>query len=304
GLHGKGTRVFAVEGAQDKKHLVIKDCWDPSKTVSDHVIHRKLQDPARDSLLVLSPNGEWVFTGEEDPGDCSDIECARRLDGMYCYVGSRCWDDTKFLSGITIMKDHMYPSLGLFSDFPVPQSIASICASMISSQVLATVLGEFQGKVKLEERYRSRTSFTTCGVNILWLRTAREMFHGIIGAVVGHRNTYKCRKVLHRDVSDGNTIFLVETISAESAVPPRPDGAAKEWTPMRSGVASDWGSATDCLEPGGEVSLPRTGTLPFESNASMLNTKVKFYHDLESYFWLAYLITCNCAGPFNMRCDW
>lgn len=36
----------------------------------------------------------------------------------------------------------------------------------------------------------------------------------------------------------------------------------------------------------------------------MLNTKVEFYHDLESYFWLAYLITCNCAGPFNMRRDW
>jgi hypothetical protein len=36
----------------------------------------------------------------------------------------------------------------------------------------------------------------------------------------------------------------------------------------------------------------------------MLNAKVEFYHDLESYFWLAYLITCNCAGPFNMRRDW
>ncbi|KAG1774950.1 hypothetical protein EV702DRAFT_938686, partial [Suillus placidus] len=143
----------------------------------------------------------------------------------------------------------------------------------------------------------------TCGVNISWFRTAREMFHGIIGAVVSHHNTYRRRKVLHHDVSDGNTIFLVERISAEAAVPPHLGGAEKEWTPMRNGVASDWGSATDYLEPGG-ASLPRTGTLPFESNASMLNTKVEFYHNLESYFWLAYLITCNCAGPFNMRRDW
>jgi hypothetical protein len=36
----------------------------------------------------------------------------------------------------------------------------------------------------------------------------------------------------------------------------------------------------------------------------MLNSELEFYHDLESYFWLAYLITCNCAGPFNMRRDW
>lgn len=36
----------------------------------------------------------------------------------------------------------------------------------------------------------------------------------------------------------------------------------------------------------------------------MLNTKVEFYHNLESYFWLAYLITCNCVGTFNMCHDW
>jgi hypothetical protein len=31
---------------------------------------------------------------------------------------------------------------------------------------------------------------------------------------------------------------------------------------------------------------------------------VEYHHDLQSYFWLTYLITCNCAGPFNMRRDW
>ncbi|KAG2090496.1 uncharacterized protein F5147DRAFT_586688, partial [Suillus discolor] len=31
---------------------------------------------------------------------------------------------------------------------------------------------------------------------------------------------------------------------------------------------------------------------------------IQFHHDLQSYFWLAYLITCNCAGPFNMCHDW
>ncbi|KAG1718665.1 hypothetical protein EDD22DRAFT_754416, partial [Suillus occidentalis] len=142
-----------------------------------------------------------------------------------------------------------------------------------------------------------RTSFTTCGVDILWFGTAREMFHSIIGAVTGHRNTYKRRDVLHCDVSDGNTMFLVEAISAESAVPPRPEGAEKEWTPMRNGMASDWGSAIDHLELG--ASPPRT-----VSHFLKGDTELEFYHDLESYFWLAYLITCNCAGPFNMRRDW
>lgn len=46
------------------------------------------------------------------------------------------------------------------------------------------------------------------------------------------------------------------------------------------------------------------GTLPFESNESLRGEPVEYYHDLQSYFWLAYLITCNCTGPFNMRRDW
>ena len=45
------------------------------------------------------------------------------------------------------------------------------------------------------------------------------------------------------------------------------------------------------------------GTLPFESNQSLMGEPVE-YHDLQSYFWLIYLITCNCAGPFNMCRDW
>ena len=31
---------------------------------------------------------------------------------------------------------------------------------------------------------------------------------------------------------------------------------------------------------------------------------VEYHHDLQSYFWLIYLITCNYAGPFNMHRDW
>ena len=46
------------------------------------------------------------------------------------------------------------------------------------------------------------------------------------------------------------------------------------------------------------------GTLPFESNQSLMGEPVEYHHDLQSYFWLIYLITCNCAGPFNMRRDW
>ncbi|KAG1718664.1 hypothetical protein EDD22DRAFT_963719 [Suillus occidentalis] len=153
GLHGKGMRVFAVESALDQKPLVIKDCWDPTATVSDHVIHTKLQDPSRDSLVVRSLNDEWVFIGKEDPSNRLDRECAQRLDGVYCHVGSRCWDNIKSLPGITIMQDHMRPSIGLFSKSLVPQLVTSICAAMMTLQDLANVLNDSQEKSRLEERH-------------------------------------------------------------------------------------------------------------------------------------------------------
>ena len=46
------------------------------------------------------------------------------------------------------------------------------------------------------------------------------------------------------------------------------------------------------------------GTLPFESNQSLMGEPVEYHHNLRSYFWLIYLITCNCASPFNMCRDW
>ena len=46
------------------------------------------------------------------------------------------------------------------------------------------------------------------------------------------------------------------------------------------------------------------GTLPFISNAVLQGCAHEAFSDLESFFWLAYLITCNCDGPFNKRRDW
>ncbi|KAJ8580076.1 hypothetical protein M405DRAFT_716199, partial [Rhizopogon salebrosus TDB-379] len=156
----------------------------------------------------------------------------------------------------------------------------------------------------LDDRHRHRTLFKTCGVDILWFGTAHELFYGLASAVVGHQNAYEKHEILHGDVSDGNTLMLVDHISAESAVPSPPDNPPMGWTPLRHGMTSDWGSAADCQEEEDKERLRRTGTLPFKLNQSLKGEPVEYHHDLQSYFWLAYLITCNCTGPFNMRQDW
>ena len=58
GLYGKGTCVFAVKQmyTMTPRHVVIKDCWDPSETISDELMHKKLEDPSHDrSMMVGGP---------------------------------------------------------------------------------------------------------------------------------------------------------------------------------------------------------------------------------------------------------
>jgi len=65
--------------------------------------------------------------------------------------------------------------------------------------------------------------------------------------LLGHRNAYEFRRILHGDVSDGNTLFLIREISAECAIPSPPEDAPPGWTALRHGMMADWGSAADCL---------------------------------------------------------
>ncbi|KAG2045331.1 hypothetical protein BDR03DRAFT_1004486 [Suillus americanus] len=157
GLYGKGTRVFAVKHRLDQTHLVIKDCWDPSETMSDHMIHKKLQDPARDPRVRLTPNKDWSLLKipeEEDRGDRLDRECAEKLDGVYCHVRDLYWDKINSLPGITIMKDHMRPSFGLLSKSPLSRmSVTSIGAAMIPAEDLAKIFRASSKDRQLEERH-------------------------------------------------------------------------------------------------------------------------------------------------------
>ena len=166
------------------------------------------------------------------------------------------------------MERFMQPLESLLDSKP-PQSVRSISATM------AKDLWDTPNDLRLEDRHRRRTLFKTCGVDILWFGTAREMFHAVAGAVVGqrylvffnspflrfllsHQNAYEKRLILHGDISDGNTMMLVDNISEDTAVPPRPDNAAPVWTPLRHGMTSDWGSAADCREKKDNERLPRT----------------------------------------------
>jgi hypothetical protein len=119
----------------------------------------------------------------EDPGfadadDHSEQDFAAQYDN-YCSCTDP-WADGRFLRGITIMEKSMQPRNILCKD-PMsapPESIKSISAAM-------GYLWDASNGPILDDRHRHRTLFKTCGVDILWFGTAREMFHAVVGAVVG-----------------------------------------------------------------------------------------------------------------------
>jgi len=76
--------------------------------------------------------------------------------------------------------------------------------------------------------------------------------------LLGHQNAYEKCNILHGDISNSNTLMLVDHISAESAVPAPPRNAPKGWTPLRHGMTADWGSAAGCQDEKDKECLQRT----------------------------------------------
>jgi hypothetical protein len=57
--------------------------------------------------------------------------------------------------------------------------------------------------------------------------------------------------------------MLVNHIGEDTAVPSPPENPSPRWTPLRHGMASDWGSAVDCQEQGEKKFIGRTASPSF-----------------------------------------
>lgn len=154
--------------------MIIKDSWNPCEAISDHLVHEKLQDPSRDLRLHNRI--------EEDEDNQLLLVDDMQYDGHgFHATGTGPWS-SRYLPGITIMERFMQPLDDLLGRTPAPpQSIKSISDAMAEGVLLFDV----PDGPHLENRQRHRTLFSTCGVDILWFGSAREVFHGIGGAVVG-----------------------------------------------------------------------------------------------------------------------
>ncbi|KAI5993338.1 hypothetical protein EDD15DRAFT_2167325, partial [Pisolithus albus] len=155
-----------------------------------------------------------------------------------------------------------------------------------------------------------RTTFHICAVGITWFSCVREFFNAILGAVIGmsrHRNGYLQRGVLHCDVSDTNIWMRIKKALPVFAVPEWPTDKPSDWYPKRSGMTGDWGFGRDKTLPASDEKVYLTGTFPYQA-AELLSpsdtTVQGVHHDLESFFWLIWIICVNMNGPFDRRVTW
>jgi hypothetical protein len=189
----------------DPVHGVLKVSWD-LKGLNDHSIHEKLQDCDRDPYLQKTAKGtsqdidQYETSDEEDkdsdllssedidqykPGDEEDLLAARRHNSESIQFPSM-WDDEINLRGITIMDQWREPTMSRPSTDGTRVERRRECVTEILRGFMDDTLLQFHlDTTHVEDRERNLTVFKTCGVDILWFGTAREMFHGVIGAMVG-----------------------------------------------------------------------------------------------------------------------
>ncbi|EGO29327.1 hypothetical protein SERLADRAFT_445154, partial [Serpula lacrymans var. lacrymans S7.9] len=159
----------------------------------------------------------------------------------------------------------------------------------------------------LEDLTHHRMAMKTVGVELVWFSCVREMLDGIIGVLLGLQNGYMRRGLIHCDVSDGNSWLRVKAALPQFTVPDWPDSASNDWYPQRPGVLGDWAMAED-VQNGetGRTTKYLTGTYPYQAIGRIIRPEVPhgYMHDLESVFWMLWLIMINCEGPYCQQIDW
>ncbi|EGN96440.1 hypothetical protein SERLA73DRAFT_76402 [Serpula lacrymans var. lacrymans S7.3] len=319
GLLGRATRVMVAEvsgdgprALEDPDHVIIKDCWFTTGTPSNSNIHDKLEDLARDPFFVgYNPNNSTPIFHFPDNhtsqplASFNDIILAGHpdVDALYDRANTG-WDDIHFLSGIPIRDHCLSPSLTLVPSIAHPQTLIQDTTKVIMS---ATGVSELAELAALEDHTHHCMAMKTVGVELVWFSCVREMLDGIIGVLLGLQNGHMRRGFIHCDVSNGNSWLRVKAALPHFAVPDWPVDISNNWYPQRPGVLGDWAMAEN-VQDGDTVRTTRylTGIYPYQAIGRILQPEVphNYIHNLESVFWMLWLIMINCKGPYCQQIDW
>ncbi|KAH8100105.1 hypothetical protein BXZ70DRAFT_206066 [Cristinia sonorae] len=125
-------------------------------------------------------------------------------------------------------------------------------------------------------RIHTRIVLNEVGIPLKEYINSHELCYVVTGAFIAHAGAWKCSKVLHRDVSDGNIVIYIDYDTPDA------DGSAR-------GLLIDWDLCKYQHElNGGNAQHGRSGTWWFLS-AALLNFPLKPYEladDIEAFYHL------------------
>ncbi|KAH0825666.1 hypothetical protein J3R83DRAFT_11708, partial [Lanmaoa asiatica] len=294
GMTGKGTVVHLCESRLGipygpPRHCVLKDSWSLADWTDDVTVHRLMKSR---TPVEISDEEEQDTFGRDRYGVFADcVPVPADAD----------WT-TPNLPGIPVMFFLEEPSCDL------PNGSDETHSGCIRQDTTENILSRFSADqvVNFEPRKRITTVSLTVGVPIALFSCRRELYNGVMGAIcVGHYHGLRL-KLLHCDVSENNLMLRVAKLEEKDAVPDWPDhGYIK-----RAGVLGDWGSALDnCpdLDPACSKKGFVTGTFPFIAtellsyDGSRGLIAHQSHHDLESFFWILWMICINYNGPYKKK---
>ncbi|EGO02544.1 hypothetical protein SERLA73DRAFT_150248 [Serpula lacrymans var. lacrymans S7.3] len=116
------------------------------------------------------------------------------------------------------------------------------------------------------------------------------------------------RYVLIRcDVSNENSWLRVKAAFPHFAFPDWPINISNDWYPQCPGALEDWAMAED-VQYGDMVRTTKsfTWTYPYQAIGRILQPEVphNYIHNLESVFWMLWLIMIDCEGLYCQPIDW
>ncbi|KAH8100024.1 hypothetical protein BXZ70DRAFT_939991 [Cristinia sonorae] len=139
-------------------------------------------------------------------------------------------------------------------------------------------------------RIHTRIVLNEVGIPLEEYTDSRELCYVVTDAFVAHAGAWKCSKVLHRDVSDGNIVIYIDYDSTPDA-----DGSAR-------GLLIDWDLCKYQHElNGGNAQHSRSGTWRFLS-AALLNFPLKPHEladDIEAFYHLLCLYAYRFHSPMS-----
>ncbi|OZJ01550.1 hypothetical protein BZG36_05569, partial [Bifiguratus adelaidae] len=166
-----------------------------------------------------------------------------------------------------------------------------------------------------------------------------DLVRGLLGAIKGHRSLYEA-SILHRDVSERNVLLngsnglgegwlidldmacLVEDRDDQAPSTPEPDsrksrkrrgGPLLDGTPPRkkpvrresdkaaNETADLYSTSSKSAEESEGFKGPKTGTVPYMACGVLRGEEHSLKHDLESFFYVLYLIPFTYDTPFQGR---